>query len=230
MATAVEISTFIEQIAPLIQAEARRRGYKVASPIIAQACIESAFGTSSLGYKYHNYFGMKCGSSWNGKSVNLKTKEEYKVGVLTTIKDNFRVYDSMKDGVAGYFDFISTKRYENLKDARTSKEYLELIKADGYATSSTYVQTNMNVIIKYGLSKYDDLSSPPAKVITPKLLSDVIDGVYGTGNLRTVALANAGYNAVDVQKKINELYKISQEVAKYKEKTGEYWECVLKFL
>ena len=135
MATAVQISTFIEQIAPLIQAEARKRGYKVASPIIAQACIESAFGTSSLGYKYHNYFGMKCGSSWKGKSVNLKTKEEYKVGVLTTIKDNFRVYDSMEAGVAGYFDFINTKRYENLKTARTSKEYLEMIKADGYATS-----------------------------------------------------------------------------------------------
>ena len=230
MATAVQISTFIEQIAPLIQAEVRKRGYKVASPIIAQACIESAFGTSSLGYKYHNYFGMKCGSSWKGKSVDLKTKEEYKVGVLTTIKDNFRVYDSMEAGVAGYFDFISTKRYENLKTARTSKEYLEMIKADGYATSSTYVQTNMNCIVKYNLSRFDDLTSPPAKAITPEIILDVIDGKYGTGNSRTVALANAGYNAVEVQKKINELYKISQEVKKYKEKTGEFWECVLKFL
>ena len=230
MATAVQISTFIEQIAPLIQAEVRKRGYKVASPIIAQACIESAFGTSSLGYKYHNYFGMKCGSSWKGKSVNLKTKEEYKVGELTTIRDNFRVYDTMEAGVAGYFDFISTKRYENLKSARTSKEYLEMIKADGYATSSTYVQTNMNVIVKYGLSKYDDLTSPPAKAITPEVVSDVIDGRYGTGNSRTVALANAGYNAVDVQKKVNELYKVSQEVQKFKDKVGEFWECVLKFL
>lgn len=230
MATAVQISTFIEQIAPLIQAEARKRGYKVASPIIAQACIESAFGTSSLGYKYHNYFGMKCGSAWRGKSVNLKTKEEYKVGVLTTIKDNFRVYDTMEAGVAGYFDFINTKRYENLKTARTSKEYLEMIKADGYATSSTYVQTNMNCIVKYNLSRFDDLTSPPSKPITPELVSDVIDLRYGTGNSRTVALANAGYNAVEVQKKINELHKLSQEVNEYKKKAGEYWECVLKFL
>ena len=230
MATPVQITTFIEQIAPLIQKECLARGYKVASPIIAQACIESAFGTSSLGYKFHNYFGMKCGSSWKGKSVNLKTKEEYKVGVLTTIKDNFRVYDTMEAGVAGYFDFISSKRYENLKTARTSKEYLEMIKADGYATSSTYVQTNMNCIIKYNLSKYDDLTSPPSKPITPEIISDVIDLRYGTGNSRTVALANAGYNAVEVQKKINELHKISQEVKKYKDKSGEFWECVLKFL
>lgn len=229
MATAVQISTFIEQIAPLIQAEARKRGYKVASPIIAQACIESAFGTSSLGYKYHNYFGMKCGSSWKGKSINLKTKEEYN-SQLVSIRDNFRVYDSMEEGVVGYFDFINTKRYENLKSARTSKEYLEMIKADGYATSSTYVNTNMNCITKYGLIKYDDLTAPPAKAITPALVGDVIDGRYGIGNSRVVALANAGYNAVDVQKKINELHKVSQEVAKFKEKVGEYWECVLKFL
>lgn len=214
----------------MIQTEASKRGYKVASPIIAQACIESAFGTSSLGYKYHNYFGMKCGSSWNGKSVNLKTKEEYKVGVLTTIKDNFRVFDNMADGVAGYFDFINTKRYANLKDARTPKEYLETIKADGYATSSTYVQTNMNCIEKYGLTKYDNFTGKPSKPITPKLISDVIDRKYGDGNSRTVALANEGYNAVEVQQKINELYKISQEVKKYKDKTGDYFECVLKFL
>ena len=88
----------------------------------------------------------------------------------------------------------------------------------------------MNCIVKYNLSRFDDLTSPPAKPITPELVSDVIDLRYGTGNSRTVALANAGYNAVEVQKKINELYKISEEVKKYKEKTGEYWECVLKFL
>ena len=230
MASAEEVKTFIDKIAPLIQAEAKKRGYKVASPIIAQACIESAFGTSSLGYKYHNYFGMKCGSSWKGKSVNLKTKEEYKVGVLTTIKDNFRVYDSMAEGVAGYFDFISSSRYANLKGAKTAKEYLEMIKADGYATSSTYVQTNMNCIVKNNLSRFDDFDSNPAKPITSQLISDVIDGKYGSGNSRTVALANAGYNAVEVQQKINDLYKVAQEVKKYKDKTGEYFDCVLKFL
>ena len=155
MATAAQAATFIGQIAPLIQAEAVKRGYKVCSPIIAQACLESAFGTSSLGYKYHNYFGMKCGSKWQGKSVNMKTKEEYTVGTLTTIRDNFRAYDSMADGVKGYFDFISTARYANLKDAGTPREYLERIKADGYATSSRYVDNNMKVVETYELVKYD---------------------------------------------------------------------------
>lgn len=155
MASSAQAKQFIQIIAPIIQEEAKRRGYQVCSPIIAQACIESAFGTSMLGYKFHNYFGMKCGSSWKGKSVNLKTKEEYTVGTLTTIRDNFRVYDSIEQGVCGYFDFISTKRYANLKSASNPKEYLELIKKDGYATSSSYVNTNMSCITKYDLDKYD---------------------------------------------------------------------------
>lgn len=155
MASSAQAKQFIELIGPIIQEEAKARGYKVCSPIIAQACIESAFGTSSLGYRWHNYFGMKCGSSWKGKSVNLSTKEEYVPGQLTKIRDNFRVYDSMEEGVKGYFDFISTKRYANLKDAKTPKEYLELIKKDGYATSSSYVNTNMNCINRYDLERFD---------------------------------------------------------------------------
>lgn len=155
MASSAQAKQFIELIGPIIQEEAKARGYKVCSPIIAQACIESAFGTSSLGYRWHNYFGMKCGSSWKGKSVNLSTKEEYVLGQLSTIRDNFRVYDSMEDGVKGYFDFISTKRYANLKDAKTPKEYLELIKKDGYATSNSYVNTNLNCISRYDLERFD---------------------------------------------------------------------------
>lgn len=153
-----ECKKFIADIAPLIQKAAKKNGYHVASPIIAQACIESNYGISSLGKKYHNYFGMKCGSSWKGKSVNLFTKEEYTVGILTTIRDNFRVYDSMADGVQGYFDFISSKRYANLKTATDPQTYLERIKADGYATSSTYVNTNMNYILKHDLTKWDDFN------------------------------------------------------------------------
>lgn len=158
MATATQIKEFIKNIAPLIQAEAKKNGYKVASPIIAQACIESAYGTSILSSKYYNFFGLKCGSYWKGKSVNMSTKEEYTTGTLTTIKDNFRVYDSMAEGVAGYFEFISTTRYKNLKTAKTAEVYLERIKADGYATSSTYVATNMAIVEKYNLTEYDDFT------------------------------------------------------------------------
>lgn len=156
---------FIAKIAPIIQKYAIMYGYKVASPIIAQAVLESKYGESSLGKVYFNYFGMKCGKGWKGKSVNLKTKEEYKPGILTSITDNFRVYDSMEDGVKGYFDFISAPRYNNLKSATTPQQYLERIKADGYATSSKYVENNMNMVRTYGLEKYDTMVTPAPDVV-----------------------------------------------------------------
>lgn len=159
MATAKQVKEFIGAIAPVIQKYAKKKGYKIASTVIAQACCESAFGTSSLGYKYHNYFGMKCGGSWKGASVNMKTKEEYTVGTLTTIRDNFRAYDSMDAGVSGYYDFISAKRYANLKTATTYRQYAEMLKADGYATSSSYVNTLCTIVEKYGLDVYDNLDS-----------------------------------------------------------------------
>lgn len=149
------VEEFINTIAPLIVEEGKKRGYSVFSTVIAQAIIESNSGKSILGYKYHNYFGMKCGSRWKGKSVNLKTKEEYTVGTLTTIKDNFRVYDSIEEGVKGYYDFISTKRYANLKESKTYVEYAENLKADGYATSSKYVNTLCTTVDAHNLTKYD---------------------------------------------------------------------------
>ena len=149
------VEEFINMIAPLIISEGKKRGYSVFSTVIAQAIIESNSGKSILGYKYHNYFGMKCGSRWKGKSINLKTKEEYTVGTLTTIKDNFRVYDSIEEGVKGYYDFISTKRYANLKESKTYVEYAENLKADGYATSSKYVNTLCTTVDTHNLTKYD---------------------------------------------------------------------------
>lgn len=146
---------FIEQVATYVRKYAASFGICVHSPIIAQAILESGWGKSKLAATYHNYFGLKCGTKWTGKSVNMNTQEEYEPGTLTTIADNFRVFDSMEEGVKGYFEFIQLSRYQNLKGITDPKIYLETIRADGYATSSTYVQNNMNLIEQYELTKYD---------------------------------------------------------------------------
>lgn len=161
MGYSAEQINFIEQLAPLVQEQCIKRGYKVASPILAQASVESfkGQGLSQLAAKYNNYFGMKAGSSWTGRVVNLGTGEEYTKGVITHITAGFRVYDSMEDGVKGYFDFINTKRYANLKLATTPEQYLQYIKLDGYATSSTYVSTNLQRIVGMNLTRFDNFTS-----------------------------------------------------------------------
>lgn len=146
---------FIDAVAKYVRKYARTYGILVHSPIIAQAILESGWGESSLAKTYHNYFGLKCGSKWTGASVNLTTKEEYTPGTLTTIRDNFRVYSSMEEGVKGYFEFIQLARYQNLRGITDPQKYLETIKADGYATSSTYVEKSMKLVTQYDLTKYD---------------------------------------------------------------------------
>lgn len=204
MASSAQTKEFIARIAPIIQEEAKLRGYKLCSPIIAQAIIESGADTSLLAYKFHNYFGMKCGSSWKGRSVNLRTKEEINSS-LVSIRDNFRVYPDMISGVKGYFDFISTKRYANLKSATTPEEYLKMIKADGYATSSSYVQTNMNCVRKYDLEKWD--WNKPELLSLDEIAKEVIAGKWGNGAERRRRLMVAGYNPSIVQTRVNELLK-----------------------
>ena len=205
---------FIEQIADCVDKYAYLYGIEVRSPIIAQAILESGWGKSVLASKYHNYFGMKCGSSWKGKSVNMATKEEYKVGTLTNIRDNFRVYDSMDAGVKGYFDFINTSRYANLKGVKSPEEYVRRIKADGYATSGKYIDNIMRVIRDNKLTRFDNKVGENMKKeeLTGKVLSGkeiidilakrVIKGDYGTGADRKAKLGEL-YSIV--QKRVNEL-------------------------
>lgn len=150
---------FVDDIAKCVKKYAGSYGIKVHSPIIAQAILESGWGKSKLAADYHNYFGMKCGTKWTGPSVNMTTQEEYAAGTLTTIKDNFRVYDNMEDGVKGYFEFIQLSRYENLKGITDPQKYIETIKNDGYATSSTYVDSLMQIIKLYNLTAYDSAES-----------------------------------------------------------------------
>ena len=156
MATQEQIRKFIGEISPLMVEYAKAYHYKCVSAAIAQACLESAFGTCFLS-KYHNYFGLKAGSSWKGAVVNARTMEEYQPGTLTAIVDGFRAYGSMEEGVAGYYGFLSYARYKTVKDQTTPEAYLKEIKAAGYATSSTYVQNNMRIVNTYGLKAWDEV-------------------------------------------------------------------------
>ena len=178
--SSAQAKQFINHIAPMIQSEAKQRGYKICSTVIAQAIIEGAAGTSILAKTYHNHFGMKCGKSWKGGSVNMKTKEEYTQGNLTTIKDNFRTYASDEAGVSGYYDFISAPRYGNLKTATTYKEYAERLKLDGYATSSSYVNTLCNTVVKYNLAVYDEASDIPQHIQKRRVLKFVLPFMSGS--------------------------------------------------
>ena len=212
----LEQQNFINSIYKALCKYAPTYSIKCYSAIIGQAILESGWGKSKLASSYHNYFGLKCGSSWKGKSVNMKTLEEYNVGTLTQITDNFRVFDDLESGVKGYLDFINTKRYSNLKNVSSPKEYLQNIKNDGYATSSTYVDNVMNIVTTYNLTSYDNKVSKSLEEIA----KEVVAGKWGNGNIRKEKLTQAGYNYQEVQNLVNNILsnktsnKSNEEIAK----------------
>lgn len=207
----MEKQQFIKSIAEYVKKYASAYGIAVHSPIIAQAVLESGWGESKLASMYHNYFGLKCGTKWTGKSVNLSTMEEYTPGTLTQIKDNFRVYDNMEEGVKGYFDFIQLSRYQNLRGITDPEEYLKTIKADGYATSSKYVENTMHVVTQYDLTQYD------------------VKGEEGMGKTVSAVLAQArawiGKNEADgTHKSIIDVYNAHKPLARgYAVKYTDAW-------
>lgn len=128
------------------------------SPIIAQAVLESANGTSELAKNAHNYFGLKYRAGRCPTSCGIYNKvgsEQNKNGSYTSSAMQWMKFHNMEAGVQGYFDFINNANYSNVKGVTNPKIYLENIKKDGYATSLKYVDNLLSVINKYDLTKYD---------------------------------------------------------------------------
>lgn len=164
--------------------------------VTSQACIESNYGRSTLSSQYHNYFGLKCGKNWNGKRVKFKTKEEYIQGILTSIYAEFRAYDSFEEGIKGYYEFVNTKRYSNLKGVTSPTDYIMKIKEDGYATSYSYVSNVLSVVNQI---------TPICKI--EQLALEVIDNKWGNGEERKKLLEACGYDYKLVQTMVNKILK-----------------------
>lgn len=153
---------FIENIASYVKKHAPKYNITVYSPIIAQAILESASGTSELATNANNYFGLKYNSAQSKRCPSatgyyIKVgSEQSKDGKYTSSTMYWQKFPSMDAGVQGYFDFLNySSRYNNLKNVNDPETYLNNIKADGYATSLAYVSNLMAVIKKYNLTQYD---------------------------------------------------------------------------
>lgn len=149
---------FIKEIAALIQKYAPFYGIEVCSPVIAQAILESGYGTSELAINAHNYFGLKYREGRCKTCIgvyHMTGSEQNADGSYTSSAMQWCKFSDMESGVIGYFDFTNISNYKNLKGVTDPRQYLENIKADGYATSLKYVDNLMRVIKTWDLTKYD---------------------------------------------------------------------------
>ena len=159
---------FINAIAASVQKYAPQFGIKVCSPVIAQAILESGWGTTNKA-KYHNYFGMKYRGGrltcHSGTFVD-GSQEQLSNGQYVPVTDQWYKFDSLDLGVLGYFQFINIKNYANLKGVTDPRKYLENIRADGYATSLSYVDNLMRVINTNSLTRFDTVADNATSTVS----------------------------------------------------------------
>lgn len=160
---------------------------EVVPGMIAQSYQEG--WNSGLARKYFNYWGMKAGSSYKGKTVAMNNK----AGTDPAI---YRVFTSMEDGCEGYFTFLKYSRYAPLKNCTSSEEYLQKIGPCGWNSNKGYgercashlpeVRKYLNVsyprptrILKKGV-RGDDVKWLQQKLSERGYPVGTIDGIFGT--------------------------------------------------
>lgn len=165
MATEAQIKLFIERIAPCAQKAYRELGKVYPSICIGMACVESAYGTA--GSCIHNsYLGQKVGTGktatryWDGKFFTSKTKEECTLGIHSTINAAFRSYESMEQCVFNYYELLNSKLYSGVSGSAPYTTQMQQIKNCGYMTSSTEVNSVLKSILKYNLTRFDNVERP----------------------------------------------------------------------
>ena len=120
-----------------------------ASIILAQGCLESNDGNSSLAKKANNHFGIKCHDGWKGKKIRQDDDAR---------NECFRKYSNAIDSYADHSYFLTSRpRYRSLFDLPITdyKSWAHGLKAAGYATNPKYAKLLIDIIEEYHLYKYD---------------------------------------------------------------------------
>ena len=159
----INTAAFITEIATYAQPIAQANDL-YASVMIAQAVVESGWGSSALSQApYHNLFGIK--GSYQGQTVYMDTLE-YLNNQWVTKKEPFRQYPSFAESFSdnayvlrntsfgnGYY-YAGTWK-SNTKSYTDATAYL----TGRYATDPSYAGKLNNIILTYGLTKYDTPAS-----------------------------------------------------------------------
>lgn len=154
-------SAFINQISQDAVKIARVYGI-YPSVMMAQAGLESDWGSSGLTSNHHNYFGVK--GSYNGEFALMRTREEYG-GKSIYINAKFKKYPSpkesledyaklMKHGLTGNPTFYSGTWREISPSYKESTQSLQ----GKYATDGIYAQKLNRIIEDFGLQRFDTVT------------------------------------------------------------------------
>lgn len=186
---------YINEVALPAQKACKRYGY-LPSVLIAQACLENGFGIRDYWdnpeieklMEANNVVGIKSQllndswneyTVWNHKSITKNTPEEYN-GKMVTIKDDFRVYDSIEQSFCDFLLFLTyasnygkggkPKYGQEVLSIKDPETLIKRVSSLGYATGSTYPTSVMRIVNKHDLTRFDDLTNVEPSMIVPDSL------------------------------------------------------------
>lgn len=138
---------YINTFSSLAMREMSRVGIP-ASITLAQGCLESNNGNSTLATQGNNHFGIKC-HDWEGKKIYHDDDRR---------NECFRSYASAYESYMDHSSFLTTKdRYASLFEL-TPHDYrgwAKGLKRAGYATANNYATLLIRIIEDNELFKYD---------------------------------------------------------------------------
>ena len=193
---------FVEKIAPMVQEVfCDSRGVNP-SVVIAQAILESGYGTSKLS-KYNNIFGLNNyndGYLVNAGYVLIEVPQE-KNGKLYYNYERMATFENLMDCIKSLKKWYTRPKYiEPLREAGTdSTKQITAIKNCGYATDSKYVDKIVDIIKRFNLTQYDSLYT-------------IQCGAY-----------EIEANAIAEIKRLNKLFKTNQFYADYSDYFRVYY-------
>ena len=151
---------YIEKYAETAVREMKATGIP-ASITLAQGCLESGNGNSTLATKANNHFGIKCHNNWKGKTV--KHDDE-------TPGECFRSYKDADESFRDHSDFLRYRdRYAFLfnLEATDYKGWAYGLQKAGYATDKAYASSLIRIIEENELYRYDKLDAVSRKELPP---------------------------------------------------------------
>ncbi|HBB92616.1 MAG TPA: hypothetical protein DC042_13110 [Bacteroidales bacterium] len=120
-----------------------------ASITMAQALLESKFGTSELAVNANNHFGIKCQMEWTGERYTYQDDDE---------NTCFRKYSSIDESFRDHSHFLMYRpRYAGLfkLDPTDYTAWAHGLKLAGYATNPNYAPMLLKIIENYRLHMLD---------------------------------------------------------------------------
>jgi len=159
---------FIEMVGAWAKKDMEVSGV-LASITIAQAILESGWGSSELALHANNFFGMKTSLSgntwesvWDGESKYTKPSPEQDSAGNETMKvSDFRAYPTIENSIRDHSLYLTgakkagVLRFQGLAGEKDYRKAAQIIRNGGYATDIKYVQKVCNIVEEYGLTVFD---------------------------------------------------------------------------